>query len=70
MKTYARQWQTLNDRWPEDDSTIDVVYEPDDVDGSVLRNVFFAVSKYGAASFTHLGVELDDTYITGWQYIQ
>lgn len=68
MKTYAPQWKTLNTSWPEDDSTIDVVYESDDKDGAVLRNVFFCVNRHGDASFTYRGVELDDTYITGWHY--
>jgi len=41
MKSYAKQWRTLNTSWPEDCDLIDIVYQPPDKEGFVVYNVGF-----------------------------
>lgn len=70
MNIYAKQWETLNNNWPKDNTLVDVVYEPDTDDGMVLRNVNFMVTAAGEHAFiTQSGVVLSDENITGWNYV-
>lgn len=69
MKTYAKQWRTLNTSWPEEGDLIDIVYEDGEL-SSVELNVLYSVDHYGNGSFTKNGVEYQDDYITGWRHVQ
>lgn len=70
MKTYSKQWRTLNTSWPENCDLIDIVYQPPDKEGFVVYNVGFFVNRYGSAIFKKGDIEYQDDYITGWKHVQ
>lgn len=70
MKTYPKQWRTLNTSWPDEGDVIHIIYEAPEDEGKVIRNVNFTVDRYGNGTFIKVRTEFSEDYITGWKYAQ